>query len=193
MQILTNDKETLMIDMDDVIVKGGHLYLINQFLGTNYTIDDIEDYYKQNLVPAELRDDFWDWILTKNVYDYSELLPNAYEVIEELNEVYKLCIGTAYMYPERQRESGIVLVQKHEYLMDTLPFLDPKSFIYLTDKSFLNCDNKIDDRLIHLAGAKRKILFTDYHNKNITEKKLEQEGVKRADDWLEVRKLLLTK
>ena len=35
----------LMIDMDDVLVEGGFLYLINEFLGTSYKESDFKDTY----------------------------------------------------------------------------------------------------------------------------------------------------
>ena len=61
--------QRLMIDMDDVIVKGGFLYLINQYLGTNYKEEDFKDYYMQDIIPPHLRDDFWDnYFFIKNFY-----------------------------------------------------------------------------------------------------------------------------
>ncbi len=104
------------------------------------------------------KQDFFQYFLTKNMYDYCEMNANAYEVIKELNEVFKIYIGTSYIFPEILRESGIVLVQKYNYLMDKLPFLTPKNFVFLVDKSVLNCEVRIDDRVNNIDGAETKIL-----------------------------------
>jgi len=186
--------ESLMIDMDDVIVRGGFLYLINEYLGTSYIEEDIKGYYMQDMIPEEAKADFWNWFFSgKNMYDHCEMLPNAYEVIEELNKVYKICISTAYIFPERPRESGKVLIQKFNYLMDNLPFLTPQNYAFIMDKSLINCKIKIDDRIDNLAIAERKLMFTAYHNKDIENKFLQQRGVDRANDWLDVKKILLKK
>lgn len=182
-------QQRLMIDMDDVIVSGGFLYLINQYLGTHYTEADFKNFYMQDVIPD--KQDFFRYFLTKNMYDYCEMNANAYEVIKELNEVFKIYIGTSYIFPEILRESGIVLVQKYNYLMDKLPFLTPKNFVFLVDKSVLNCEVRIDDRVDNLDGAETKILYTAYHNKDIDSVILQQQRIERAENWLDVKKLLL--
>lgn len=84
-------KKRLMIDMDDVIVKGGFLYLINEYLGTKYVEQDFINFYMQDVIPD--KQEFFRYFLTKNMYDYCELNDYAYEVIKELNEFYKIYIG----------------------------------------------------------------------------------------------------
>jgi len=78
------DKKVGMIDMDEVIVDKRSLKVANDYLGTNYTLDNIKGFYIQNIIPKEQQEDFWDFFFSKNVYDYAEILPNAYEVMEEL-------------------------------------------------------------------------------------------------------------
>jgi len=70
-------------------------------------------------------------------------------------------------------------------------FLTPKNFVFLVDKSVLNCEIRIDDRIDNLDGAKRKLLNTAYHNKDISNGVLQQYGIERAEDWLDVKRLLL--
>ena len=72
-----------------------------------------------------------------------------------------------------------------------MPFINPHNFIFLGNKSVLNCDIKIDDRLDNLNGAKTKILFTAFHNKKISEKNLKKQGIKRVNNWKEIEQLLL--
>ena len=78
--------ETFMVDLDEVITKGGMLYLINQFLGTEYKEEDFTDYYMQNVIPKEYQEDFWNYFFSKNLYDYCTIEPHAYEVLEESKE-----------------------------------------------------------------------------------------------------------
>ena len=65
-------------------------------------------------------------------------------------------------------------MKKYKYLIKNFPFLDPNNNVFLRNKSVLNIDIKIDDRIDNLNGAKTKILFTAYHNKNISDKALEK-------------------
>ena len=62
----------------------------------------------------------------------------------------------------------------------------------INNKDMLEADIRIDDSISNLKGkAEKKILFTAYHNKNITDDKLEKEGVIRANSWREIEKILL--
>ena len=193
MQIIDNNKKIGMVDMDGVITDGGFLYLINQFLGTSYIEEDVKGYYFQDLIPQEYKEDWWQFFFSNNWYNHCELLPNVSAVLEELVEVYKICIGTDYIIPQKPRESKILLDYKYDYLLDNFPFLNYKNFAFLHDKSFLRTDFhfRIDDRINNLEGAKRKLLFTVHHNQNISNDELQSEGIERADDWLHIKKLLL--
>lgn len=179
--------DTLMIDMDDVIVGGGFLYLVNEFLNANYTEDDIGIFYIQQLVPEERRSEFLKYMIKKGMYTNAKIYENVYEVLEKLNKKYKLYIGTSYLIPELPYESGVLLLEKHNFLLDNFPFLTPNNFAFLNDKSVLNCKIKIDDRLHNLDCAETKILYTAYHNKNMA---LDSD-VQRANNWLEIEKLLI--
>ena len=179
----------LMMDMDDVIVKGGLLYLINEYTGKNYVEEDFKDFYMQNIVPN--KKDFFEFFLSRNMYDHCELAPYAYEVLEELNKELKLYIGTSYVFREIIGESGIILKQKYEYLLKTFPFLKPENLVFLVDKSVLNCEIRVDDLIRNLEGAETKILFTAFHNREIENAFLKEQGIERADDLLEVRRIVL--
>ncbi len=51
----------------------------------------------------------------------------------------------------------------------------------------------IDDKAENLEGNNKrmKLLFTAFHNKNISEKELKEQGLIRVTDWKEVEKILL--
>lgn len=182
-------KKKIMIDMDDVITTGGFLHLINEYLGTNYTIDFFKDFYMQDMLPD--KEDFFKWFLTKNQYDYCELLPNAKEVIEELNKEYDVYIGTSYVFKDIPHESSIILKQKCDYLQKELPFITPFQYIFIYNKSLLNIDIKIDDKPDNLSNCDRKLMFSAWHNNNMSDDELKEKGIERVNSWLEIKDKLL--
>lgn len=175
--------------MDDVITTGGFLYLVNEYLKTDYKEDDFENFYMQDVIPD--KDEFFKWFKTHNMYDHCTLIPDVYEVLEKLSKNNEIFIGTSYIIRDIIKDTGFLLPQKYEFLINTFPFLDPQNFIFLGNKSVLNCDIKIDDRIDNLDGAKTKILFTAWHNKNISKEELNDKGIKRADNWKEIENMLL--
>lgn len=182
-------KKTIMVDMDEVITEGGFLHLINDFAGTNYTRDDIKDYYMQDLVSDKMA--FFKYYVTKNQYNYCRLLPDVVEVLKYLQEFFDIYIATAYVINEIPIECGINLVQKYEYLYDNLPFISPQNYIFINNKELLNCDIKIDDCLDNLKNARIKLLFTSYHNNDLSDEYLGSLGVIRVNSWLEIKDILM--
>lgn len=182
-------KKRIMVDMDDVITTGGFLHLINEYLKTNYTENDFESFYMQDIVPN--KDEFFKWFKTNNMYDYCSLTPNVYEVLEKLSKNYEIFIGTSYIIRDIIKDTAFLLPQKYEFLINTFPFINPNNIIFLGNKSVLNCDIKIDDRIDNLDGAKTKILFTAWHNKNISKDELNNKGIKRANNWKEIENIFL--
>lgn len=177
--------------MDDVICDGGFLALVNQFLKTNYQKDEIKTYYMQDLIPKERYPEWTEFFNTQNIYDYCELLPNTYEVLEKLSKQYEIYITTAYIFRDNEEYSANNLKNKFEYLCRELPFISPNNFIFTTNKEIIDCEIKIDDKLSNLAGkAETKLLFTAYHNKEISQKELERENVIRVNSWKEIEKIL---
>ena len=179
----------IMIDLDDVITSGGFLYYVNEFLGTSYKENDVKSYYIQDLVDD--LEGFKKFIREKNVYDQCKLRDKAYEVLKELNEKYELFIATAYIWRDMPEESGYVLEQKFNYLRDALPFISPYQYIFISNKSVLNTEIKIDDKINNLKNADVKILFTAYHNREISKEELEKQNIIRVDNWEGVKEILL--
>lgn len=184
-------KEIFMVDMDDVICSGGLLYLINKYLGTNYVVDDFKDFYMQDVIPN--KEEFFKWFQTQNLYDYCELLPDAFPVLEELNRQYELYIGTSYIYPEIAEKSSFIIPQKCEYLSKSLPFISPYQYVFLSNKKIFQADIKLDDRICNLDGARTKLLFSAYHNLEYSNMELQSKGIERMKDWSDVKRRLLKK
>lgn len=182
----------IMIDIDDVISDHtGYLGLVNEFLNTDYKIDDVQGYYIQDLVPEEKKDDFIKFFVQKNIYDYSHIMPNCIEVIQQLNEQYDVYICSAYVFRDNLAYSADALKYKFEYLIKYFPFIDPNNFMFLTKKELLNCEIKIDDKIDNLRNAEVKLLFDAYHNRLLSNEELERNQVIRVHNWLEIAQYLL--
>lgn len=180
-----------MFDMDDVICTNGFLYLINTYLGTNYTYDYFKSFYMQDILPD--KDEFFKWFMTQNMYDYCELNPGCYETLKELNNQDEVFIATDYIWPEIATKCGYIVWQKFEFLQKYLPFIDPRQYIFLANKSVLNMDVKVDDRIKNLSGADTKLLFSAYHNLDYSDSYLQDMGIERMNDWFDVKRRLLRK
>ena len=182
----------LLIDMDDVICENGFIRIINDFLGTNYRAEDANSYYVNDLIPANKFEEWVKFFEEKNLYDYVNIVKDAPEVIERLNKFYDIYIITAYIFRDRPEISGNQLKNKFNYLTKSLPFIDPKKFIFLSDKELVDADIRIDDSIDKLKGkAELKLLFTAYHNKNISENELKGKKILRVNSWREIEDILL--
>lgn len=184
----------LMIDMDDVICIGGFIDLVNEYLNTTHDINNITNYYVQDLMTEEEYEGFAKYFYNKNLYDYTVLSEDVVNVIKRLNDMYDIYIVTAYILKGKTDNAGNHINNKYNYLTKTFPFLDPHKFIFTSDKSVVRGDIVIDDRLSNLYPQyKTKLLFTSYHNKNITEEELNKLGVIRVNNFKEIEALLTNK
>lgn len=181
----------IMIDMDNVITNPLFLEFINEFLGTNYKLDDLEEYYLQKLITKD-SNKFWNFINNKNLYEDIELFDDCYEVLEKLNKKYDLYIVTAYIWGDSYDEFIVnTLRDKYLFLREKLPFIRPEKYIFTINKNIMNFDVRIDDRLNNLAGADVKLLFSAWHNKNYSDTELKENNVIRVNNWKDVEKILL--
>ena len=61
----------------------------------------------------------------------------------------------------------------------------------MTDKTKIKYDIGIDDRVSNLENCDKKLLFTEFRNKKITEEELKNKGIIRVNNWLDVKKELM--
>ena len=182
----------IMVDMDDVLCEKGFIRMINEFLETNYEQEDAKSYYINDLIPKERLKEWAEWYSTKNAYDYVDIVKDSQEVMEKLNKVYDVYIATAYVFRDAPEVSGKTLNDKYNFLLKNFPFIDPHKFIFISNKDLLDADIRIDDSPKKLMGkAELKLLFTAYHNKNMTEEELKQNNFVRVNNWKEVEEILL--
>lgn len=191
-------KKNLLLDVDEVICFSGFLESVNEFMQTNYEIDDFTDYYiDEAAIPKNKMADFNKFVSEKNLYQNAHILPNAIETIRILNGLYNLYICSACLNPFDVASSGKIFKDKYDFLIKTLPFIEPSHFIFTSTKNIIKADIQIDDRVANLANdIKVRILFPSYHNKNISSKELVEKGIIRAgynwqNGWKEVANILI--
>ena len=191
-------KEDILLDVDEVICFPGFLEAVNEFMKTNYMIDDFEVYYiDEVVVPKERFNEFNSFINQRNLYEKAHILPNAIDTIKRLNDLYNIYICSSCINPFDLNGSGRLFKDKYDFLINILPFIQPEHFIFTSTKHLFRADIQIDDRLQNLDNnIETKILFPSYHNKNITAEELKQKGVIRAgydwkNGWNEVERILL--
>lgn len=191
-------KKDLLLDIDEVFCFPGFLQAINDFLGTNYAIDDFTDYYMDEaVVPKERFNEFNQFINGRNLYENAEILPHAKETIKKLNEFYNIYVLSSCINPFDIIGSGRLFTDKYNFLIDQLPFIKPEHFIFTNAKHLFRADVQIDDRLSNLdENIETKILFPSYHNRDISDEELRKKGIIRAgydwrEGWIEVGNILL--
>lgn len=182
--------QTIMVDMDDVITDTNFSTILEDYLGYKPDYSAVKGYYVQDIL-GDKKEDFFKYFVTRNLYENATLLEDCYNVLKKLNKYYKIYICTDYIWREVISYAGDNLKNKYEFLYQELDFLKPQNFIFACDKSIINCDIKIDDRPHNLKGAKKKILFTAYHNKEMTQEELRKDNLIRANNWLDIENILL--
>lgn len=189
--IIMHRKERIMIDLDDVICGEGFIFLINEYLGTNFRENDSTEFMLQNMVQVDKRKDCLKYVLDNNLYNYVKIKEEAVRVIEKLNNRYDVYICSSYIIKEMGIENKVLPMQKFEWILNNLPFLTPSQIIFANNKQLLDMDVRIDDGIWNLNGNCRSLLFTAYHNKNITDEELNTKSVIRVNSWIEIEKILL--
>lgn len=184
-------KRTMMIDMDEVITEKGFLYLINEYLKTNYKQEDFKNFRMQEIMPYEQRLEFFNWFKNYNMYDHCTLVPGVKEALKELKEYYDPIIGTAYIFPEAPEISGKIIKDKFDYLYNNFPFISPTNFIFINRKDLLHTYCKIDDGINNLRNAQKLLLFSAYHNREIPNEVINPLGIERVEGWTEITRKLL--
>ena len=177
-------KKSIMIDMDEVIVVGRFSDYLVEFLG-NVNFENLHTQNRQDLIKGR-EEEFRRIYKYKNLYknnngDYIEPLPNCVDVIKKLNEVYDVYIVTSYIWKEDVIDAATNLKNKYEYLHYWFPFIDTNKFIFMTNKTKIK-----DDRVSNLQSCNKKLLFTEFRNKKITDEELTDKGIIRVNNWLEV-------
>lgn len=193
-------KKKILLDIDEVFCFSGYLELVNEFLNTNYTIDDFTEYYIDEVaIPEDRKQEFYQFISTKNQYENPVLLPGTLETIKILSKYYDIYPCSDCCNPFDLKNSGRIFKSKFELLYRLIPIdvIPPKNYIFTGAKDICRADIQIDDLVSNLNYTiPIKILFPSYHNKNISNEELKEKKIIRAGydyhtGWQEVAKILL--
>lgn len=183
-------RKSIMVDMDDVLTYGNFSKMVDDYLGYRPDYENHKGYFIQDLL-GDKKDDFFSKFKDMNMYEDAVLLPDSYDVLKKLNENYDIYICTDYIWPEIVEYAGNNLRNKYNFLYEKLDFINPRNYIFVGDKSIVKCDIKIDDKINNIEGDNMKLLFTAWHNENISESELDKQGIIRVNNWKEIEELLL--
>lgn len=183
----------LMIDLDETICTGGYLEAVNEYLKTDYKDTDIETYFVEDIMDPEEKEKFLDYFYQNvNIYKNIHMIPDSIKVIEALSHEYEIYITTAFVDKRRVYESGVMAMYKYQWIVENLPFIDPKKIILTGSKDIVMCEIKIDDKVSNLKGfGETKLLLTQPHNEKFTLEELDELGIRRVHDWAQVKSVLL--
>lgn len=182
----------ILIDMDDTILRDCYLEVVNKYLKTNYTYDDIDKYWVDDIVPINKQQNYLNYFYNKiNVYEYGTVQENAIQIIEKLTKYYDVLICSAYIDHRYLKGCSKILNHKHKWLVENLPFINPENFIFTNRKDVIPTDIKIDDKIENLKTCDTKILITAYHNKEISNEELKEQNIIRVNNWDEIAEILL--
>jgi len=188
-------KKVLLCDMDDVMVNCAMLVRINEHLGTAYQDqDETIPYYRQEIIlDGTERNKFFTDIFP-NMYYYKDVAikENAREILQKLNEKYELYIVTDFCIPGHSYLGAKIIPDKFKILTSEFPFLQPEQFVFIRSKKLLTGDIMIDDKVSNLSPhVSQKLLFTAWHNKNISDAELFKQGITRVNNWSDIASKLL--
>jgi 5'(3')-deoxyribonucleotidase len=173
--------QTLSVDMDEVITDTAKK-LKNCYCRDFEFVFNDEDLLGKDLkmvVPPENFSRFHEYLNAPGFFGDLEIMPDAQNVLEKLNEKYELFIVSAAL------EFPNSLLDKFNWIEKNLPFISWKQICLCGTKSIIQTDIMIDDRtrnFSHFEG--RKILYSCHHN--IFEKDYE-----RVSNWKEIESKLL--
>jgi len=185
---------TILIDVDDVICDNHFLPVVNNYLNSNYKEDDFKsEKYELELFPkAEDRFKFYDYFCSVDSYENLGLKKGVSQVLERLCQKHRVILLTNACHFENSFAMGRQFFDKWKFLLKELPFFPPENIIFSAQKDLLVADMIIDDRISNLRGGdyKYRLLFSCFHNKNISDEELEKNGIIRMDSWHEIEKFI---
>lgn len=173
--------QTIAIDMDETIAdpmtKARDWYFRDH--GARFTDEELHGRTLADVIPEQHKGTIHKYLNTPGFFRDLKTFPNAVEVIEQLNKKYKVYIVSAAM------EFPTSLIDKYEWLQETLPFLTWRQYCLCGDKSIVQTDFMIDDLTRNFSNFKGKAyLYHGHHN-------VHMEGYERVQDWADVAKKLL--
>ncbi len=184
----------VIVDVDDVLALNTFINSLNNFLHSNYTYNDINRYYVEEMLDENQLIEFRKYIKENNIYQFSLVAPNSKEVL------MKLMVEGYEIYPTSKFYSELdniilpeTLTYKCEFLQKNYPFIPTKNYIFINNKLLLNADIRIDDSLDNLSDNGLNLLYSAYHNRKIENRLLSDKKILRVQNWKDIENKVLKK
>lgn len=185
----------LVCDLDDVICDNKIIELFNQYMGTNYTFDEIPEGYDFAPIlnnPQKERE-VSEFLINQNFYKDATLKPDCFRVLKKLQEEfgYDIHVCSACLMKGCEDISGIIFKQKYDFITKQLPFIKPHNIILTNSKDRVFGDVMIDDRISNLNGQfTTKLLFDCWYNRDV---EIKDSNIIRVKSWLDIENILTSK
>ena len=127
---MAEQKKILLVDFDDTICQSVFLKKVNDFLGTDYKIEQFKEYLIDSIVPEDRRKEFFASFFETDPYEKLPLIDGAKEALKKLSKKYDIYVCSSCVMLNSPKSSARLFSSKYEYLIKNLPFLDPKKFIF---------------------------------------------------------------
>jgi 5'(3')-deoxyribonucleotidase len=173
--------QTLSVDMDEVIADAATKLQgwYERDYGKKLEEGEIRGKDLQEAVIPEHCHVFQEFANTPGFFRDLQMMPDAREVLENLNNRYELYLVSAAM------EFPNSLKDKFDWIAQYLPFISWRQICFCGSKSIIQTDILIDDRVRNFSHFKgRKILYAAHHN-------IFETGFERVDNWREIAQKLL--
>ena len=171
----------IAIDMDDVIADSANKAVKAFFIDHGFGPDAeaLKGKQLREAVEEQYSDKIVSYFYQKGFLRDVEVIEGSRETIKKLYEKYEVFIVSAAM------EMPYSLEDKYFWLEQHFPFIHWKRIVFCGDKSIINSDILIDDRVMNFENFKgRPLLFSAHHN-------LQLFDYERVNSWKEIGDLLL--
>ena len=171
---------TIVCDVDNVIcnLQDAVISLFNERHGTNYTLDDFNDYNVENVLPLKEAVLMKDMYSESGIYDYVKPLAGSQDGLKKLvddgHSVYLVTDTPPQIYNE-----------KVEWIKHFFPYIDQGRIVAMKHKHMFKCDLMIEDNANNLlSGVSYHRVCMDYPwNKNVKDHVYD---IHRCNNWDDV-------
>lgn len=173
--------QTIAVDMDEVIADAAEKLKAWYYRdhGIIFREDELRGRDLKEAVQPAHSLVFHQYLNTPGFFRDLALMADAAQVLERINKKYELYLVSAAM------EFPNSLKDKHDWIMEKLPFVGWTQICLCGSKSIIQTDIMIDDRARNFKRFKgRKILYAAHHN-------IGEEHYERVKNWQEIAEKLL--
>lgn len=149
---------TIVCDVDNVIcnLQDAVISLFNERHGTNYTLDDFNDYNIENVLPLKEAVLMKDMYSESGIYDYVKPLVGSQDGLKKLindgHQVYLVTDTPPKIYGE-----------KVEWIQHFFPYIEHGHIVAMKHKHLFKCDLMIEDNTNNLlSGVSYHRVCIDY-------------------------------